>query len=91
MVLNGIPNSDMAGIEAEIIGADEELSRDEHLFATRLAHAAMSDRDVSTICESLSVLRISAINLSNIYSNLADEIEGVVIACRNQLPSEKSV
>jgi hypothetical protein len=81
IVLNNIPNCDLAEIEAEILGADEEVLRDEYLFETRLTQLmATSARDVTSICEALAVLRVSAMNISTLFGNLADVIETVLVA-----------
>ena len=82
---NKILNCDLASIEAEILGADEELSRDEYLFDKRLTQLASSIHDVTSTCESFVILRVSALNLSTLFSNLADAIESVVVANRDQL------
>lgn len=81
---NEILNFDLANIEAEILSADEELSRDERLFEIRLSQLTSSPRNATSSCEALVSLRISALNLSILSSNLADAIESAVLASQDK-------
>lgn len=71
---------DIVGIANEIRDADAELAHDQNIFEVNLSklEAALTN-DRKLVNEELIKLRISAMNISTIFSNLADEIETLVV------------
>ncbi|HEX3654537.1 MAG TPA: hypothetical protein VHV55_01955 [Pirellulales bacterium] len=67
-----------------IIGTDGELARDEMLFDENVARvvAALSGSGVP-VDHAVSTLRVFAMNLSAVFSNLANDLETLVVHRRD--------
>jgi len=72
---------DMSHIEDKIRETDMEVASDEARFEQfiRDTEIALSKNDSDRLIVALLELRISAINISTIFSNLADQIEKIVV------------
>lgn len=72
----GDSTTELGEIEVEIRESDEELANDHASFARNMQNAemALAENHMDGLIEALILLRVSAMNISTIFSNLADEI-----------------